>query len=108
MLWIPSDALLAMAAMLGCPRCLIRLAVSAHRGPRFGSLSNLVDGPHYATLGVIAGCSIATTCVIIFLIPALDMLVLPKQLYLSVYIGDYGLSAVGSGRYVTGHIKDDA
>eukprot|EP00959_Pyramimonas_sp_CCMP1952_P174599 3648741-Pyramimonas_sp.AAC.1 len=69
--------------MLRFPRCLIRLAVTAYRGPRFVSLSSLVDGPRYATLGVIAGCSIATTGVRIFVIPALDMLALPKQLYLS-------------------------
>ena len=105
---IPLDVLLARADMLNFPRCIIRLAVSAYRGPRFVSLSSLVDGPHFARFGVIAGCSMATTGVRIFLIPVLDTLRLPQQLYLSVYIDDYSLNAVGPERYVSSHIKESA
>eukprot|EP00959_Pyramimonas_sp_CCMP1952_P111842 2339374-Pyramimonas_sp.AAC.1 len=80
----------ARAKQLGFPSQITRVCMTAYRGARFLTLSTLSVGPYYSINGVVAGCSMATTFVRIYLIPVIDPLPIPRDVFLDIYIDDYG------------------
>eukprot|EP00959_Pyramimonas_sp_CCMP1952_P246076 5143230-Pyramimonas_sp.AAC.1 len=77
---------------------IARVSYRAYRGARFISLGGLLHGPHFATHGVVAGCSIATSYVRVYIIPTVDPIRLPTQVSLDIHIDDYGLSSSGTSK----------
>ena len=84
------------------PPQISALYIAAYRGPRFFSMSSIVTGPVFATTGVIAGCSMATTFVRVFIIPSLDLLSPSVSRSLDVYIDDYGLKFTAARSHIVG------
>eukprot|EP00959_Pyramimonas_sp_CCMP1952_P039935 835002-Pyramimonas_sp.AAC.1 len=52
------------AEFLNVPPQLSRVSAAAYKGPGYLSMASQVNGPHFADIGVIAACSIATTYVL--------------------------------------------
>eukprot|EP00959_Pyramimonas_sp_CCMP1952_P076196 1592085-Pyramimonas_sp.AAC.1 len=73
-----------------------RLCVFAYQCARFVLMNGSVNGPWLAIKGVIAGCSIATTFVRMYLVLDLDRLTLPRSVTLDAYIDDCALHCTGS------------
>eukprot|EP00959_Pyramimonas_sp_CCMP1952_P311154 6511618-Pyramimonas_sp.AAC.1 len=60
------------------------------RSARFLVLAGVVASPTYARVGIIAGCSFATTMIIIFALRGFDQLEVPKGIAFDAYIDDLG------------------
>eukprot|EP00959_Pyramimonas_sp_CCMP1952_P079760 1667962-Pyramimonas_sp.AAC.1 len=72
-------------------------------------MGGLVTGPFRATHAIIAGCSVATTLIRVFVVKSIDKAGLPYQVRLDIYIGGYGISATGSDKVVyEGIVKGSA
>ena len=56
--------------------------------------------PLYARVGIIAGCSFATTLIRVFVLTAFDQLVLPRSVTFDAYIDGMGINAIGSIRTI--------
>jgi hypothetical protein len=86
------------------PLAIARLAIAMYLQARFFVLNGFVDGPFWASGGIIAGCTFATTLIRVYSIASLDMLCIPPQVHFKLYIDDSGLSATGSRRYIVEHL----
>eukprot|EP00959_Pyramimonas_sp_CCMP1952_P032819 688040-Pyramimonas_sp.AAC.2 len=89
--------LLDRCRRVGFPSQVSRRCVFAYQRARFLLMYGSVNGPWLAIKGVIAGCSIATTLVRIYLV--LDpgsRLTLPRSVTLDAYIDDCALTCMGS------------
>ena len=101
---IPLQHLVGAAKDLGFPSELLRLALRTYRGRRFIQYEKAFSSSVFARRGIIAGCSLATTLVKVFMWRALDA---ASELYpsirLRVYLDDILLQWVGhakNGRFV--------
>eukprot|EP00959_Pyramimonas_sp_CCMP1952_P331810 6947828-Pyramimonas_sp.AAC.1 len=102
--------LLDQCKVFGFPMAIAQLCVNTHRSARYLCISSMVSGPHFALLGVIVGCSFATTFVRIYMIGPYDKLIsrLPASVNIDQYIDDTGLNSVGKAKEVVRNIKESS
>ena len=60
------------------PLALLNVCIAGYKAARFMSLASIVAGPHFASCGVIAGCSAATTLIRVHSLDAFDTI--PRSL----------------------------
>ena len=102
------DLLEQRAAALGFPEQITSVCLTAYRGARFVTMASISTGPFYSINGVIAGCSMATTFVRIYVMPVFDTLDIPRSVMLDIYIDDYGMSSVDLEHIVRQDLKEAA
>ncbi len=94
---IDRDVLLSEASALGFPTCIIRACLAAYAAPRMISNGSALAKEEYATRGLIAGCSFATSLVKVFYLRKLEKVArdLPRGAILDAYIDDLAVSVEG-------------
>ena len=93
---MPVKHLIGTARELGFPARMLRLALRFYRGRRHIQYEKAYFGAVYARSGIIAGCSLATTLVKVFMWKVLDAATtLYPSIRLKVYLDDILLQWVG-------------
>ncbi len=106
---IDHGLLLERAERHGFPMQIAKLAVAAYRGPRMLRLGAFTARELYATRGVIAGCSLATTFTKIYTVDGYDYFVHRcPWATLDNYIDDNVISTEGSDVEVVQRLSDAA
>ena len=100
---IDHETLRTEAAATGFPSVLLEAALASYGIARLVRYGPFVADPRYATRGVVAGCSLATTFVKVYLLRRLDDLVLSfPRVHWNVFIDDVGVEQTG-GRVAAAH-----
>ena len=90
------------AAALGFPTSLMRAALACYGAARYIRLGPHTAAPRFASRGVVAGCSLATTLVKLYLLRRLDQFVLRHpRVDMNVFIDDFGLATSGTAERST-------
>jgi hypothetical protein len=93
---IPLGQLIAAAKDLGFPAPMLRLALRIYKGARYIQYEKAYSSAVFAKNGIIAGCSLATTLVKVFMWRTLDAAwALHPGIKLKVYLDDILLQWVG-------------
>ncbi len=105
---IDRDVLLAEAAALGFPTCVVRACLAAYAAPRMVSHGSAVAREVFATRGIIAGCAFATSLVKVFYLRRLRQAKaeMPRGAVLDAYIDDVAIAAEGPRRKVISTIVE--
>ena len=86
--------LIRQAAAYGMPGAIVRASIRAYRLPRFVSLLGACGGPILPNIGVVAGCTVASTWARLCVLGGIDQLLprLPGCVSVAVYIDDFTIS----------------
>ena len=87
--------LIRQAAAFGMPGAIVRASIRAYRLPRFVSFLRACGGPILPNVGVVAGCTVASTWARLCVLGGLDRILpsLPGCISVAVYIDDFTISA---------------
>ena len=99
---LPHGFLIQPASRLGMPNALVRASIRLYRLPRFICLAGTTAPPIVPGVGVVAGCTIASTWARVALVGVLDKLSACSspnaQCSIAVYIDGSVISAEGTAR----------
>ena len=100
---IDREILAREAERTGFPMGIVRACLAAYSGPRMLTSQGMLTRAVFPRKGIIAGCSLATTLIRVYMVNAMDEALtrLPQGVNTDVFIDDLALSVEGSKEEVT-------
>ena len=100
--------LMAEAEAVGFPVAIAKAAMEIYAGPRVITMNGIMSRAVYPRKGIIAGCSLATSFVRVYMVRAIDELkpTLPEGVSIDIFIDDIAISAEGPKNVVVAKIAE--